>query len=96
MARDALVPIEKSIAPQLLGKVFGIYFLVAMMLTIFHMYLEYGNTKDTVSGLCYCIVRPAFAGVEEHQSLWKGGRFFSGIPCSRLFINKRSASGWIT
>ena len=31
MVKDTAVPMDKSIATQLLGKVFGIYFLVALV-----------------------------------------------------------------
>lgn len=46
MVQNAVVPINQSISTLLLRKVFGIYFLIALLMTSIHMYLEYTDTKD--------------------------------------------------
>ncbi|MCP4755548.1 MAG: HAMP domain-containing protein, partial [Proteobacteria bacterium] len=48
MSKDLTVSIRDSIATHLMKVVFGLYFIVAISVTITHMVAEYYHTKDNV------------------------------------------------
>lgn len=73
---DSVVSLEQSIGARLLGRVFSVYLLIAVMVTAAHMLIEYYNARDILKNDLIMYEATLEKGIGE--ALWHANDEFLG------------------